>query len=81
MSTLVPTQHLARLKTSNDLQDEIAKLRQKQHVMTELLKPWTTSALPLTHDIDGATKRLNQFLASITMATNDPPSQKMVTLA
>ena len=49
--------------------------------MAERLKPWTTSALRLTQDIDGATKRLNQLLASVTTVPEDLPSQKLVTFA
>ena len=81
LTTLVPTQCLAQLKTSNDLQDKIEKLLHKQHIMAKHLKPWTATTLQLSHDIDGATKQLNQILESVTAATEGPTSQKLVDLA
>ena len=49
--------------------------------MAEHLKPWAATALRLSQDIDGATKRLNQILESVTTVTERMTSQKMVYLA
>ena len=49
--------------------------------MVERLKPWAATALRLSKYFDGATKRLNQILESVTTATEGPPSQKLVDLA
>ena len=37
--------------------------------MVEHLKPWAATALQLSQDIDGVTKRLTQTLESVTAAT------------
>ena len=42
------------------------------------MKPWATTTLKLSQDVDIAVKRLNQTLESVTAATKGLTSQKLV---
>lgn len=81
MPTLVPAQRLARLRTNHDLQNDIDEIRHKKKVLGDRLKPWVVEALKLLHDVDVGIKQLNQTLESVTIATEDPTSQKSVDIA
>ena len=54
--TLVPTQRLARLGTSQALKADMDALQQRKQRLSNHLQPWVDEALKLSHDIDVAVK-------------------------
>ena len=56
MSTLIPSQRLAWLYTSQTLRDYIEALHHKKKVLSDHLKPWADEALNLSQEVDVVVK-------------------------